>query len=200
MELQNAINQLSEIHAQISKTEFYRGIRAVPVALTGFNAFLAAFLQPYWIEQTDYLGFVLFWVTVAAINILFISLFLVYDYFSRETSFEQQKARNVLMQFGPTLIAGIIVTSVMYRLEGEILFYLPGLWSLIFSLGVFACRPYFPRNSFWVGSYYLMASVILFMLVPTHQSMHPWGMGLIFGVGQLLTAIVIYWDLERHHD
>jgi hypothetical protein len=199
MELQNAINQLSEIHAQISKTEFYRGIRAVPVAFTGLTAFLAALVQPYWVGQTDYLAFIRFWAAVAMINILFISVFLVYDYFSRETSFERQKARNVLMQFGPALMAGVLVTAVMYRFQGEILFYLPGLWSLIFALGVFACRPYFPANSFWVGAYYLISSAILFMLAPNSQSMQPWGMGLVFGIGQLLGAIIIYWDLERNY-
>lgn len=199
MELQNAINQLSEIHAQISKTEFYRGFRAMPIALTGMSAFLAALIQPYWIAIHDYLAFVVFWVVVAGINIFFTLLFLAYSYFYRETDFERYKTRHVLMQFGPALVAGILVTAVIYRLEGEILHYLPGLWSLIFSLGIFACQPYFPKNTFWLGTYYLSAAVVLFMLVPTQQSMHPWGMGLVFGIGQLLVAAVLYWDLERNY-
>jgi hypothetical protein len=199
MELQNAINQLSEIHAQISKTEFYRGFRPVPVAITGFSAFLAALIQPYWVAADDPFGFVEYWSMVAFVNVLFMALFLVYDYVHRETYLERQKARNVLLQFGPALAAGMLATAVIYRFEGEILFFLPGLWCLIFSLGVFACRPYFPANTFWLGVYYLTASAFLFMLVPMHQSLHPWGMGLVFGLGQLLAAAVIYWDLERKH-
>ncbi len=199
MELQNAINQLEEIHAQISKTEFYRGFRAVPVALTGLSAFLAALMQPYCITQDDPVDFVLFWIMVAIANVLFMALFLIYDYVSRETYLEQQKARNVFLQFGPALAAGILVTVVIARFEGEFLFYLPGFWSLIFSLGIFACRPYFPAKAFWLGVYYLTTSAFLFTLVPTHQSMHPWGMGLVFGVGQLLAATIIYWDLERNY-
>jgi hypothetical protein len=151
MELQKAMNQLDEIHAQISKTEFYRGFRTVPVALTGFSAFLGAFIQPYWISENDAATFVLYWSVIATLNILGISILILYDYKSRQTELERQKARHVLKQFYPTLIAGALVTTMMYRIDGESLYWLPGLWCLIFSLGVFACQPYFPKNTFWLG-------------------------------------------------
>jgi hypothetical protein len=199
MELQKAIIQLNEIHAQITKTEFYRGFRTIPVALTGITAFLAALIQPYLIAANDPPAFVRFWSLIATLNIIYISVFIVYDYQSRQTEIERQKARHVLKQFSPTLIAGALVTAMMYPIQGDILYWLPGLWSLIFSLGLFACQPYFPKNTFWLGVYYLSASSILFMQVPTHQSLHPWGMGIVFGLGQLLAATIIYRELESNH-
>jgi hypothetical protein len=42
MELQRAITQISEIHAQVLRNELFRGYRAVPVAITSGLALVAA--------------------------------------------------------------------------------------------------------------------------------------------------------------
>ena len=46
--------------------------------------------------------------------------------------------------------------------------------------------------------FYLVASVMLFGLALNGMSLQPWGMGLTFGLGQLLGAAIIYWDVERY--
>ena len=42
MELQKAISQISEIHAQVLRSEVFRGYRAVPMAITGGLAIAVA--------------------------------------------------------------------------------------------------------------------------------------------------------------
>jgi len=200
MELQKAINQLSEIHAQVSKTEFYRGFKAVPVAITGLGAFLAALLQPWIIGNSNPVAFVWYWQTIALINIVFIGYFIGYSYFYHETRLERQKARNMLRQFLPCVVTGALITWAFLRLdEPAILYYLPGIWSALFGLGTFSCRPYFPASTFWVGLYYLFAGAVLLIGMPTELTLQPWVMGLTFGIGQLSVAAVLYWDLERQH-
>ena len=45
--------------------------------------------------------------------------------------------------------------------------------------------------------FYLAAGAVLFLCAADGSSLSPWGMGAAFGVGQLLAAVVLYWNLER---
>ena len=198
METQKAVNQLAEIYAQISKTELYRGFRAKPVAITGLAALLSIFLQPYWVAPGDRYAFVEFWVFIAIANGLFMGSILAHRYLYRDNHWERHKTHNMLMQFGPTLLAGAMVTFVAYRFDPHLICYLPGIWSLTFALGIIAARAYLSNHLFWCGMYYLLAS--MFLLTSGTWSLSPWGMGLTFGVGQLLVATVMYWDIERYEN
>ena len=74
---------------------------------------------------------------------------------------------------------------------------LPGLWSLLFGVGIFAARPYVPRASGWVGLYYWVAGLALLWSSHNIDTLSPWAVGGTFGIGQLLGAVVLYWNLER---
>lgn len=198
IELQRAISQLSDIHAQISRTEMYRGFRAAHVAATGAVAFLAALLQPWLVDLATPEGrvhFVAYWVAIAAFNLLATLGLLLHAYLYRETPLERQKSRYMLMQLAPALLAGAMLTAlVLAQAELNFVQYLPGLWSLVFALGVFACRPYLPTATFWLGCYYLCVAGLL--LLYSAHSLQPWAMGCSFGVGQLLAAGILYRDIE----
>ena len=47
MEIQKALHQISEIHGHLAKSHVYRGYRAVPVALSGVLALVAAAAPVY---------------------------------------------------------------------------------------------------------------------------------------------------------
>jgi len=68
---------------------------------------------------------------------------------------------------------------------------LPGLWELVFSLGIFASCRFLPRPMFGVGLWYLVAGLACLPLESSHQALSPWAMGIPFGVGQLLVASVL---------
>ena len=74
---------------------------------------------------------------------------------------------------------------------------LPGLWSLIFGLGVFASYRLLPQQVFWIGLYYFFCGTVCLLWGRGDQAFAPWQMGISFGGGQLLTAVVLYWFLER---
>ncbi len=199
MELDKAVSQLAEIHAQVSRTEHYRGFRSITVALTGVAGLLAALGQWYWLPDLDARGFIGYWTLVAAANLLFAGGGLALDYVRRHTPFERRKTHAVLKQFLPALFAGLLLTVVALDINHPLLLQcLPGLWSLLFGLGVFACQPYFPTRLFWLGVFYLLAASWLFSLAPSAASLSPGFMGLIFGGGQLAAAAIIFWDVERH--
>jgi hypothetical protein len=77
---------------------------------------------------------------------------------------------------------------------------MPGIWAICFSLGMFASRTLLPRFITVVAGYYLIAGCMcLVMTRATVSQFSPWAMGLTFGVGQLLSAGVLYWNLERRN-
>jgi len=68
---------------------------------------------------------------------------------------------------------------------------LPGLWALVFSLGVFASCRFLPRQTFAVGVWYLVAGLTCLLVQSGSRTFLPWTMGISFGVGQLLVALVL---------
>jgi hypothetical protein len=68
---------------------------------------------------------------------------------------------------------------------------LPGLWQLIFSLGVFASCRFLPRPMFAVGVWYLAAGLVCLVVASATRTLSPWMMGIPFGIGQLLVALIL---------
>jgi hypothetical protein len=76
---------------------------------------------------------------------------------------------------------------------------LPGLWQVIFSLGVFASRASLPRGLFAVGVWYLAAGLATLALSGS-APFSPLAMAVPFGIGQLLMAFVIYRATGEHDE
>jgi hypothetical protein len=76
---------------------------------------------------------------------------------------------------------------------------LPGLWAMLFSMGIFASRRLLPRGMELIGGFYLLAGLLCLALTPESSPPWPWTMALTFGTGQLLAAILLYVRLERGH-
>jgi len=197
MEIQRALSQISEIHGRLAKTDVYRGYRAVPVALSGGLALLAAAVQGKLVGNGSPESFVYYWVGAALLCSATAGGGIVYSYVGQESQLARRRTRTVVGQLLPCVAAGVGVTALMVRLGTESIAFLPGLWAILFSLGVFASRPYLPKNIGWVALFYMVAGTVLLAMAGDSSSLSPWGMGLTFGVGQMLAGVVLYWDLER---
>jgi hypothetical protein len=199
MELGRAVHQISEIHGYLARAEVYRGLRPGPVALTGALAALAAALQPWVVGSAVGLAYVHYWVAVAAIGVVVCGADVLRSYCFREDRIARRRTLRVLGQFLPCLAAGAAVTlAFAYLGRGETAL-LPGLWSVTFALGIFAARPYLPRAIGWVALFYLVAGFGLLLLAPL-AALPRWGMGLVFGLGQLGVAFVLHENVAREAD
>lgn len=76
---------------------------------------------------------------------------------------------------------------------------LPGLWQVLFSLGVFASCRFLPRATFWVGVWYLATGMGCLAIGPDVPA-SPWEMGIPFGVGHLLVAGVLQFGYGRSNE
>lgn len=202
MELNEALSQIAEIRQQMARTEVFRGYRAVPVAFSGALAWGAAIYQDVWISDpigqlSTYLGL---WIGAAVLSAVASGLGMVWRArHAPASSWSREITRLAVEQFAPCIIAGGLLTLVLVRSAVESLWMLPGLWSILFSLGIFASRRLLPRATALVAIFYLAAGLVCLVLARGPHTLCPWAMGIPFGVGQFLAAAVLYGTLERHH-
>jgi hypothetical protein len=196
MDLSRALGQLADIHQQLAKGEIYRGYRSVPVAASGLIGFAAAWAQAPGLGAADPVGFVEYWTVIALCAALVGVSEIIYNYI-RDGHAERHRTRQVVGQFLPSLIGGAIISASFVRLSPTLVPLLPGLWAICFGIGIFASRPYLPRASGWVALFYYAAGVPLLWMAHGTEPLHAWWVGGTFGVGQLLAAFVLFWNLER---
>ena len=193
MELQEALRQIDSIRAQIARTEAFRGYRALTVAGSALLATGAAMVQASCVpapaaEPWAYLGV---WLGAALGSIAMVASELVRDVRHADSPLVLQKTRAAVARFLPSLAAGALVTVAVAGLAPERLGVLPGLWQLLFGLGVLASLPLLPRAIVFPGSLFLASGTALLVL-PADVTLSPWCMGIPFAIGQLWTALVLH--------
>ena len=105
-------------------------------------------------------------------------------------------ARNALLQFAPAVAAGAALAFALGSTASGV--YLPGLWSIVFALGLGAARPQLPRGVSGVVAFHLLAGLLLLVRAEPGFVPSPWAMGGVFALGQALLALVLHADILRH--
>jgi TctA family transporter len=197
MDLSRALGQLADIHEQMAKGEIYRGYRSLPVAASGLMGFVAAWAQAPALGVNDPFGFVLYWAAIATCAGFVGASEIIYNYVVHDDRITRRRTRQVVGQFLPSLLAGAAITVSFVHLSDTLIPLLPGLWAICFGIGTFASRPYLPRASGWVALFYYAAGMVLLWIARGPEPLRGWWVGGTFGTGQLLAALVLYWNLER---
>lgn len=197
MDLPRALGQLADIHQQIAKGEVYRGYRSLPVAASGLMGLAAAWAQTPALGASDPVGFVLYWTVIAACAGFVGASEIIYNYVVHDDRATRRRTTQVVGQFLPSMLAGAIITASFVHLSAALVPVLPGLWAICFGIGIFASRPYLPRASGWVALFYYAAGVALLWNARGPEPLRAWWVGGTFGAGQLMAALVLYWNLER---
>ncbi len=199
MELRQALMQVSEIREHLARTEIFRGYRSLTVAFLGLVGLTAAAVQASWLPKpTERLeAYLALWIGAAAINVAVVGV----EIWCRSRTARTELARHTTFfaveQFMPSLVAGGLLTLVIALRATESAWMLPGLWALFFSLGIFASCRLLPRAVFVVGAWYLVGGLLALTWGQGDAALSPWIMGINFGVGHLLAAVILYFTLER---
>jgi hypothetical protein len=199
MELRHALAQVSEIREQLARTELFRGYRSLTVAFSGVVGLAAAAIQAVWLPQPNenLRTYLALWIGAAVINVVVVGA----EMWNRARLARTELARRTTLfaveQFLPSIVAGGLVTFVIVNSARESAWMLPGLWAVLFSLGIFASCRLLPRPVFIVATWYLAAGVIGLTYGQGDAALSPWMMGIAFGGGQLLAALILHLTLER---
>jgi hypothetical protein len=199
MELQDALAKISEIRAQIARTETFRGYRSITVGFSGLTALAAAAVQAVWLpEPGDHMtAYLTLWVAAAVVSLAATGIEMTVRCNRATSPWTARLTWMAVEQFLPCVLAGGLLTSVMVLYAPESLWMLPGLWSILFSLGIFASCRLLPRPIFWVAAYYLLGGGVCLAAGHAEAAFSPWAMAGTFGVGQLIIAAILYYTLEQ---
>jgi predicted membrane channel-forming protein YqfA (hemolysin III family) len=202
MELREALTQITEIRLQMARTEVFRGYRAIPAAFSGLVALAAATAQAVAVQDPvlQIQAYLVLWIGAAVVSGLSAVLEMAVRARNATSPLTRELTYLAIEQFVPCVVAGALVTLVVVRSAPESVWILPGLWQVLYSLGIFASCRLLPRPIVGVAVFYLLTGLCTLAFGRGEYALNPWAMGLPFCVGQLLAAGVLYRTLERDHD
>ncbi|MGA2440298.1 MAG: hypothetical protein ABSH08_05035 [Tepidisphaeraceae bacterium] len=199
MELQRALTQIDDIRRQMGLTRQFRGFRAATTLFTGAAALAAGLWQSWQLpDAANYPArFVCLWVGVAAVCAGACGAEIVRRYRRCDSSSQRELTRSAVEQFLPFVLVGGLLTLVLCQHAVEADWMLPGLWQILFGLGLLSLRHLSPEPIRFVGAFYILCGLANLSGGAAHVS--PWCMGVPFGAGQTASALILYWYLERRH-
>lgn len=201
MQLDEALSHVQAMRAQVERVERYCCYRSATVSISGSLALAAAIAQPFWLPvPADDVGrYLQWWIAVAVLSVGVIGREMFGRWQRTESALRRRQTVTAVQQFFPCLAAGALLTLIVHLRAPEHAALLPGLWSILFSLGIFASARQLPRGALAVASYYLVAGCVCVASMRGSWAFSPWGMALTFGVGQGLSAAVLLRQKEGEH-
>jgi len=192
-DLHRALTEISAIRGQIARGAQFRGYGPTTVAATGLLAVMAAAAQAHWVPAAPQmvLPYLAIWVCTATLSLLIIAAETIARSRRLHHGLATQMIHSAAEQFLPAIVAGLLLTVVLLRYAPASLWMLPGLWQVVFSLGVYASCRFLPRAMFLAGTWYLCCGLMCLALGAGSSALSPWMMGVPFGIGQLLVAAVL---------
>lgn len=200
-ELHRALAEIKHIRCQVARDTQFRGYGPASVAASGVLALLVAALQSHWLRnETDFHAFAAVWIATAFLSLTMVTIQTMFRARRVHSGLASEMILTAAEQFLPALVVGTLLTAVVLGAAPREAWMLPGLWQLLFSLGVFASCRFLPRLTFAVGVWYLISGLTTLVVQGETPTLLPWTMGIPFGVGQLLVAAVFQYGYERYDE
>lgn len=200
-DLNKALGDISSIRRQMARSTEFRGYGPATLAATGFIAIFASSVQALWLPDPAnhipaYLGI---WISTAILSAAMIGTRMFTRTHRIHSGMADEMIHMAVEQFLPSAGAGALITIVLVRFVPSVLWMLPGFWQITFSLGVFSSCRFLPRPMAAAGVWYLLTGLISIALA-NNRALSPWTMGVSYGVGQLLVAVVLRFGSKEAAD
>jgi len=200
-DLNRALGDISSIRQQLARSTEFRGYGPATLAATGIFAIAAAAAQAWWLPDppkhiTSYLSI---WIVTAVLSAVLIGVQTVTRAHRMHSGIANEMIYMAVEQFLPAAGAGALLTLVIVQSAPSAMWMLPGLWQIIFSLGVFSSCRFLPRAMTAAGMWYLLAGLACIAL-GDNRVFAPWTMGVSFGAGQFLAAGILFFSASEGSD
>jgi len=192
-DLHKALEDIGSIREQMARSTEFRGYGPATLAATAGIAVLAAAAQARWLpDPATHIGaYLSIWIATAAVSATLIGSQMVARSHRIHSGMADEMIRTAVEQFLPSVGAGGLLTLVLARAVPSALWMLPGLWQVVFSLGVFSSCRFLPKPMNAAGAWYLVSGLACLTLADS-RALSPWSMGVAYGGGQLLVAAILY--------
>jgi hypothetical protein len=200
-DLNRALGDISSIRRQMARSTEFRGYGPATLAGTGVFAIAAAGAQALWVPDpalhfAAYLGI---WITTAVVSAALIATQMHTRARRIHSGMADEMIGMAVEQFLPSAGAGALVMLVLARFVPGAMWMLPGLWQVIYSLGVFSSCRFLTRPMIIAGAWYLLTGLVCLSLADV-RALSPWAMGISYGVGQMLVAAILLVSAKESPD
>jgi len=194
IDLDKALADITAIRSQMARGAEFRGYGPATVAATAGLAVGAAVLQSMWLPTpaANPFAYAMLWGATAVVCFTLIGIEMVARTRRIHSGLADEMIHAATEQFIPAGVAGLLLTVVLFQYAPQTLWMLPGLWQIVFSLGLFASCRLLPRPMFAAAVWYLAAGLGCLAFANGAHAFSPYAMAIPYGIGQLLIAVVLY--------
>jgi len=200
-DLNRALGDISSIRKQMASSTEFRGYGPATLAATGVFAVVAALMQRVWVSDPVHhvSAYLSLWVGTAALSAVLTGVQMYTRSRRIHSALSDEMIRMAVEQFLPSVGAGLLLTVVIVHYVPAVVWMLPGIWQVVFSLGIFSSCRFLPRPMIAAGAWYLLTG-LGFIAMAGDAAFSPWAMGLPFGLGQLLVAAILLLGSSENSD
>jgi hypothetical protein len=198
--LDQALSDLQSIREQLERTHKVACYRSTTTFGSAVLALLGNAAQVVWFSNCSARAFVAFWTTIALIAVGIIAAEMAYRFVRFSTLRERSKTREAVLEFVPCILVACGFTLVLVEVSPESVRLLPGAWACFFALGVYASRHHVSRLTGWIAGYYFASGLFCMGATRYWPSASIWSMAVTFGVGQILTSLVLHYEAGKRND
>ncbi len=192
-DLDRALADISAMRRQMTQATLFRGYGPAALAATGGVAMLGAAMQAAWIAAPlrEFASYLVLWTLVAIAAIAIIAIEAIRRSSQAHGGLADDMLKAAAEQFLPAALAGVLLTAVIGTQVPDAIWMLPGLWQIVLSLGIAAACTSLPRPMIVVSLWYLGCGLACLVYASGAAALSPWAMGIPFGVGQMLAAVLL---------
>lgn len=197
-DLNQALVDIRDIRRQVAQTTEFRGYGPLTLSATAMLALLAGFVQYVWMPAPANIPvqYVALWLTTAVLCAALIATQMLTRAKRLHSGMADEMIRMAVAQFLPAGIAGAILPFVLLHVRHDVFWMLPGLWQIIFALGVFASCRCLPRPMLLVGAWFLLTGFACISF-GDERALAPTMMAGAYGVGMILVAAIHYLSAKK---
>ena len=193
-----ALTDIRSIRRQVAETTEFRGYGPLTLSATAVFALLAGAAQSRWVSEpaTHPSQYVALWLITAVLSAALIATQMLTRANRLHTGMANEMVGVAVTQFLPAGIAGAVLPFVFLQIPQSVFWMLPGLWQVIFSLGVFASCRCLPRPMLLAGVWFLFSGLTCISLGDA-RALSPATMSGAYAVGMGLVAVIHYMSAKK---
>lgn len=183
-------NDIRNIRRQVAETTEFRGYGPATLGATAGIAVLAGLAQAYWLPDpaAHAAAYVGLWLSTGVVCGGLIVTQMLTRASRLHSGMADAMVWTAVAQFLPAAAAGVILPFVLLHGSRDISM-MPGLWQILFSLGVFASCRCLPRAMLGVGAWFLLTGMAC-LLLGEARALTPMTMAGPYAVGMALVAAI----------
>jgi hypothetical protein len=197
-DLNQALTDIRSIRRQVAHTTEFRGYGPLTLSATAILALLAGAAQSRWLPEpaSHPVQYVALWLTTGIFSAALIVTQMLTRADRLHSGMADEMIRIAVTQFLPAGVAGILLPFVLLQITHDVFWMLPGLWQIVFGLGVFASCRCLPRPMLVAGVWFFLTGLACIYLGDT-RALAPAMMSYPYAVGMGFVALVHYFSAKK---